>query len=422
MKTENKPDINQLFNRIVFILEEARSNVVRAVNINMIVAYWLIGREIVQELQQGEERAEYGKRTIESLSKQLTERFGSGFSEQSLQNFRRFYQIYPERFPIPSPAGRESLQSPISSPAGRELAVTEKDHPMGDELSDSEKTRQLGLESDISSKLDPTGRELQNFLKSYPSGSELASGFSPQLSWSHYRALMRVKKDEAREFYEREAMECGWSKAQLERQIHSSYYERIIANRGKSGLIASARDRLQGERFSPESILKSPYVLEFLGLPDSAELHESHLEQAIITYLQNFLLELGKGFAFVARQKRLIFEDKDLYVDLVFYNCVLKFYLLIDLKMGELSHQDVGQMDGYVRMFDDLYTADDDNPTIGLILCTEKNEAVARYSVLDDHHQIFASKYMLYLPTEKELQIELERERKFIEEKLAETK
>ncbi|MBF0353449.1 MAG: DUF1016 domain-containing protein [SAR324 cluster bacterium] len=166
--------------------------------------------------------------------------------------------------------------------------------------------------------------------------------------------------------------------------------------------------------------MKNPYVLEFLGLPEVSTLHEKQLESAIITHLQTFLLELGKGFAFVARQKRMRFEDTDHYVDLVFYNCILKCYLLIDLKMGELSYQDVGQMDGYVRMFEDLYTAPDDNPTIGLILCAEKNEAVAKYSVLSDRKQIFASKYMLYLPTEQELAIELERERRLIEAYLAE--
>jgi predicted nuclease of restriction endonuclease-like (RecB) superfamily len=231
---------------------------------------------------------------------------------------------------------------------------------------------------------------------------------------------MRVKEEKVRFFYEREAVECAWNKSQLERQIHSSYFERIIANRGEAGLAAAERERLPGNPVPPDIILKSPYVLEFLGLPDSPSLRETTLEQAIITHLQKFLLELGKGFAFVARQKRLRFDEKDLYVDLVFYNCIVKCYLLIDLKMGELSYKDVGQMDGYVRMFDDLYTAEDDNPTIGLVLCTKKNEAVAKYSVLNERKQIFASKYMLYLPSEEELKLELERERKLIEEQLEE--
>jgi predicted nuclease of restriction endonuclease-like (RecB) superfamily len=244
-------------------------------------------------------------------------------------------------------------------------------------------------------------------------------GFSSQLSWSHYRALMRVAKPAARDFYEREAIECCWDKTVLERQIHSQFYERMLTSQNPQQMIETARREIVSR---PEGIgsLKNPYVLEFLGLPEVSTLHEKQLESAIITHLQTFLLELGKGFAFVARQKRLRFDDTDLYVDLVFYNCILKCYLLIDLKMGELSYRDVGQMDGYVRMFEDLYTAPDDNPTIGLILCDQKNEAVAKYSVLSDRKQIFASKYMLYLPTEQELAIELERERKLIEAHLAE--
>lgn len=397
MNIDSKQKNDSLFDRVVSILEGARSNVVRAVNSNMVLAYWLIGREIVKELQGGEERAEYGRQVIENLSKRLTEHLGKGFSEQSLQNFRRFYLVYENRIQISSPMGRESSKSLISYLPGRELsdeyfsaykmtASTEKGHPSGDGL--------------------------------MPANTMPVTGFSPQLSWSHYRALMRIKDENARLFYERETIECGWSKAQLERQIHTAYYERIISNRGEAGLTASDRERLPGNPVPPETVLKNPYVLEFLGLPDSAGLHETALEQAIITHLQKFLLELGKGFAFVARQKRLRFDDTDLYVDLVFYNCIIKCYLLIDLKMGELSYKDVGQMDGYVRMFDDLYTADDDNPTIGLVLCTKKNEAVAKYSVLNERKQIFASKYMLYLPSEEELKLEIEKERRLIEQKL----
>ncbi len=393
---ENTPEkISSLFDRIVIILEEARSNVVRAVNSNMVVAYWLIGREIVEELQKGEERAEYGKQVVEDLSKRLTERYGKGFSIANIKNFRQFYQTYPQR-----------LDS-IGYPSGSQLPEEQKSYPLGSESAKDE-------------KLHPAGGELVANQKGPLSGYELRSGFSPQLSWSHYRALMRVKNEKARCFYEQEAIECGWNKTQLERQIHSSYYERILANRGEAGLIAMDRERLPGKPYPAEAMLKSPYVLEFLGLPDSPSLRETKMEQAIITHLQQFLLELGKGFAFVARQKRLRFDDTDLYVDLVFYNCIIKCYLLIDLKVGELSYKDVGQMDGYVRMFDDLYTADDDNPTIGLVLCTKKNETVAKYSVLSERKQIFASKYMLYLPSEEQLKLEIEKERKLIEAYLEE--
>ena len=256
----------------------------------------------------------------------------------------------------------------------------------------------------------PAGREL--------AGSESVQGFSPQLTWSHYRALMRVDNVQARDFYEREAIECGWSKVQLERQIHSFYFERIVAHRGAQGVLPAGRERLPGQPVPAAQVLKSPLVLEFLGLPDTPNLHESKLEQAIINNLQTFLLELGKGFSFVARQKHIRFGDDDFYVDLVFYNYLLKCFLLIDLKMGKLTHADIGQMDGYVRLFEDQFKVPGDNPTIGLLLCSDKSEAVAKYSILHESRQIFASKYMLNLPTEEQLRLEIERERQLIESAL----
>lgn len=270
----------------------------------------------------------------------------------------------------------------------------------------------MGAQSELYS---PMGRKLPLPQKSAPPGDELSRGFSPQLTWSHYRALMRVDNLEARDFYEREAIEGGWDKRTLERQIQSLYYERMLKSSKPAKMLAEGR-QLSTPEASAVDALKNPYVLEFLGLPDVAVFHESDLERAIITHLQRFLLELGNGFAFVARQKHIRIEEQDRYIDLVFYHCRLKFYLLIDLKVGELTHADVGQVDGYVRMFDDLFVAPDDNPTIGLILCTEKNETVARYSVLNDRKQIFASKYMLCLPTEEQLRLEVEKEREAIEE------
>jgi predicted nuclease of restriction endonuclease-like (RecB) superfamily len=258
------------------------------------------------------------------------------------------------------------------------------------------------------------GGELAAGQKSHPAGDELPQGFSPQLSWSHYRALMRVENEEARNFYERETIAGGWDKRTLERQIHSYYFERIQKSRKPEKMLAEGR-HLPALPTPAADELKNPYVLEFLGLPEVAALRESDLERCIITHLQRFLLELGNGFAFVARQKHIRIGDDDRFIDLIFYHCRLKFYLLIDLKVGELTHADVGQMDGYVRMYDDLFVAPDDNPTIGLILCTEKNETVARYSVLKDRKQIFASKYMLCLPTEEQLRMEIEKERKLID-------
>lgn len=368
-----------LFGRVVSILEQARGNVVRAVNTNMVLAYWLIGREIVQELQGGEERAEYGKQVVEALSARLTERYGKGFSFTNLWYFRQFYIAFQDRLTIPHPAGGESSETAI---------------------------------------LHLTGGELVQLMKSHSAADELPQGFSPQITWSHYRALMRVDNVAARDFYEREAAECGWSKLQLERQIHSFYYDRIVANRGEKGLLPDGRDRLPGEKVEPSHLLKSPMVLEFLGLPDLHELHENKLEQAIIDNLQHFLLELGKGFSFVARQQHIRFGDDDFYIDLVFYNYVLKCFLLLDLKMGKLTHADVGQMDGYVRLYEDRFKIPGDNPTIGLLLCSDKSEAVAKYSILNENKQIFASKYLPHLPTEEQLQQEIERERRLIESAL----
>jgi len=380
LKEENKlkKGMVNLFDWVVSILEQARGNVVRAVNSNMVIAYWLIGREIIHELQDGEERAEYGKQIIKGLSKQLTEFYGKGFSVQTLWNYRSFYIAYSQRIEIISQPGREFSDKQKVSPLGRECNVI-------------------------------------NF-----KNTELNSSFSPHLTWSHYRALMRVQNVEAREFYEREAIECGWNKTQLERQIHSFYYDRIIANHGKQGLLSEDRERLPGEKLSPDQVIKSPMVLEFLGLPDSLNLHESKLEQAIIDNLQSFLLELGKGFSFVARQKHIRYDDDDFYIDLVFYNYVLKCFLLVDLKMGKLTHSDIGQMDGYVRFYEDNFKLVGDNPTVGLLLCSDKSEAVAKYSILNESKQIFASKYLPNLPSEELLQQEIKRERKFIEEVIAE--
>jgi predicted nuclease of restriction endonuclease-like (RecB) superfamily len=238
-------------------------------------------------------------------------------------------------------------------------------------------------------------------------------GFSPALSWGHYRTLAKVEQADARLFYEVEAERAGWSLVDLERQIHTELFLRLRKSRDKAGVLDLVTRGLALQR--PTDALRDPYVLDFLDLPDAEQLHEGDVEAAIIEKLQHFLLELGKGFAFVGRQKRLEYDDERFYVDLVFYNCILKCYLLIDLKMGKLTHQDVGQMDSYVRLFDDRCTTEGDNPTIGLILCAEKNQAVARYSVLHDREQIFAARYVTYLPTVEELERELLRERQLVD-------
>lgn len=238
----------------------------------------------------------------------------------------------------------------------------------------------------------------------------------PELSWTHYRLLMRVEEDPAREFYLGECVEGNWSTRQLERQINSLYFERILMSSKQGRPLVKKEADGKKEVMQPAHIIKDPYVLEFLNLNPNASFYEREIEQALIDKLQGFLLELGKGFSFVNRQYRISAEDSHFYVDLVFYNYILKCFLLIDLKTGELTHQDIGQMDFYVRYFEDQVRQESDNPTIGLILCTKKSKTIAKYSLLSENKQIFASKYKLYLPTVKELQQEITRERQVIEQ------
>jgi len=224
---------------------------------------------------------------------------------------------------------------------------------------------------------------------------------SAQLSWSHYTLLLRLENSNAREWYAKESIASNWSVRALERQIGTLYYERIISSKEKQPVIAEATNNTKDLQLTPKDIIKDPYVLEFLDLKQNNAFYESDLESALIEKIQDFLLELGRGFAFVARQKRIKTETSDFYIDLVFYNYILKCFVIIDLKSGKLTHQDVGQMDMYVRMYNDLEIAQNDNPTIGIILCTDKDNTVVKYSVLNDNENLFVSKYQLYLPTEK---------------------
>lgn len=238
-----------------------------------------------------------------------------------------------------------------------------------------------------------------------------------ELSWSHYRTLSRIENEQARLWYMKEAIEQSWSVRALSRQIGTLYYERLLSSKEKQPVLEEAEQKTKPLAISPKDYLRDPYIFDFLGLP-SDSLQESELEQALIENLQKFLLELGKGFAFVERQQRISTDDGDYYIDLVFYNFHLKCFLLIDLKMHRLTHQDVGQMDMYVRMYEEKKRRSDDNPTIGLILCTENNHTVAKYSVLNDNANLFASKYMTELPSEEELRLELERERELLQERM----
>ncbi|HAL56636.1 MAG TPA: DUF1016 domain-containing protein [Bacteroidetes bacterium] len=348
---------SEFYQSVAEVLRTARSNAYRAVNFAMVQAYWHVGRMIVEEEQQGQKRAGYGKALIQELSVGLTAEFGSGFGSTNLAYFRRFYLA----FPIFHTVCEKSADGSINA-------------------------------------------------------VESAKGATPWhlLTWSHFKLLLRVEKPEARDYYAREAAEQNWSVRALERQINSLYYERLHMSRRKKAVIDEMQQKTAHLAPNPKDFIKDPYVLEFLGLKDNPDFRESDLEQAIIGKLQAFMLELGKGFAFVARQQRISTDTKDFFIDLVFYNYLLKCFVLIDLKTGELAHQDIGQMDMYVRLYEDKYKSKDDNPTIGIILCTDKDETVVKYSVLKENKQLFASKYKLYLPTEQELIEEIEREKAMI--------
>ena len=332
----------KLYGAIRQVLETARRSAYKAVNFAMVQAYWQIGRLIVEDEQNGEARAEYGKKVLEELARRLTAEFGKGFDASNLRYMRLFYQAFP-----------------------------------------------------------------------------ICDALRHELSWTHYRLLLRVEKAEAREWYMNEAAAENWSSRQLERQISVLYYDRMLLSADKRSTKTDAKENLALAKLEPESFIRNPYVLEFFNLKDYPNLHEKDIEEGLINNLQAFLLELGKGFCFVARQKRIRFDDQDFYVDLVFYNCILKCYVLIDLKLGELTYQDIGQMDGYIRLYEEQYRKEDDNPTLGIVLCSNRNEAIVKYSILHENKQLFASKYLLYLPSEEELKTEIERERKILDEKCA---
>ncbi|MDI6808884.1 MAG: PDDEXK nuclease domain-containing protein [Candidatus Eisenbacteria bacterium] len=358
-----KDALRQEFYRgVAEILHNARRSAYRAINFAMVEAYWKVGRMIVEEEQQGREKAEYGRGLLKELSTRLTQDFGKGFGESNLRYIRQFYLTFP----------------------------------ICDALRHKSSTH------------------------SAPIGSEILHALRGELRWTHYRLLMRVEEPKARTWYMNEAADQNWSTRALERQINSLYYERLLASRDKRPVQEEAREKTSALAQAPKDFVRDPYVLEFLGIPDTHQFRESELEQAIIGKLQAFMLELGKGFAFVCRQYRISTETTDFFVDLVFYNFLLKCFVLIDLKTGGLTHQDIGQMDMYVRLFEDKVKGAEDNPTVGIILCTAKDETVVRYSVLKESKQLFASKYKLYLPSEKELIDEIERERALIVRERAE--
>ena len=352
-----------LYERIRQILESARSNVARTVNTTQVVANWLIGREIVEEEQRGRHRADYGKQLVEELSVRLQDDYGKGYSAINLWLFRRFYLEYPRLTPsrIPYAPRKESVISGSFSELSNEPMTSE-------ELTNNEIPNAVRTESGAPDKstIDEIGHAVR-------SESWLPGQLHPDMSWTHYRTLLRVDKPEARAFYEIEAIQNNWSARELERQINSLLYERLALSKDKKGLMRLAK---KGQEIqNPVDVFKDPVVMEFLDLPASPRLVESDLEQALINNLQSFLLELGKGFAFVSRQERITLDGDHFYIDLVFYHTILKCYVLIDLKVGKLTHQDLGQLQLYVNYFDRERRTKGDNPTLGLILCTDKNDA-----------------------------------------------
>lgn len=335
------PTLDALLGQLRSLIQEARQQVLRAIDPVQVRTYWEIGRHIVEFEQAGAERAEYGEKSIPRLAESLTAEFGKGFDARNLRNMRAFYLVFP----------------------------------------------------------------MWNALRT-------------ELSWTHYRTLLRVESESARRWYMHEAAEQNWSTRALERQIGTLYYERLLASQDRNAVEQEAAAHITSLSNDPREFVRDPVMLEFLGLAQAGKLLEADLEQALLDNLQAFLLELGKGFAFVARQQRISTESKDFYVDMVFYNFLLKCFVLFDLKTSELTHQDIGQMDMYVRMYDDLKRGADDNPTVGVILCAQKDASVVRYSVLHENAHLFASKYKLVLPSEDELRAELDRERALLQESI----
>jgi len=382
---KTSPTKQTVYDRVHFILASAKDYAAHSVNTAQVVANWLIGREIVEEQQQGKKRAGYGKQLIVGLAKELKSDGVTGYGELTLNLCRQFYLNYPD---LP---GGQILYAPRKESASAK--------PMAAILHASRKN---SVSADSQSSLVPS------IIEAVRTENWRPGLLHSSLSWTHYRALMRVGNLESRAFYEIESIQQNWRGRELERQIASLLYERLAKSRDKKGLLALAAKGQEIQQ--PADVFKDPVVIEFLGLPESYRLVETKLEEALISNLQQFLLEMGKGFAFVARQERLTLEGDHFYVDLVFYHTVLKCHVLIDLKVRKLTHQDLGQLQLYVNYYDRERRTPGDNPTLGLILCTDKNDTAVKYTLGTDQQNIFASRYQFHLPTEADLAAEIRRE------------
>ncbi len=339
MKEIEKYLNTDFYNNIAELLKSARKNIVQTVNKTMVYTYFEIGKIIVEEEQKGKERAEYGKQLLKGLSTKLTNEFGKGFSVTNLQQMKIFYKVY-------------------------------------------EKQQTLSV-------------------KSTDNNNSLIENSNFQLSWSHYLLLMRIDNPNERKFYEIEAIENNWSLREMQRQFDSALYERLVLSRDKKGVKELSEKGQIIEK--AKDTLKDPYILEFIGLPENQKYSESELEQKIIDKLEHFLLELGKGFTFVGRQVRFTFDEEHFRVDLVFYNRLLQCFVVIDLKIGKLTHQDLGQMQMYVNYYDRFVKLDTENKTIGIILCKDKKDTLVEITLPENNEQIFASKYLTVLPSKEEL-------------------
>jgi predicted nuclease of restriction endonuclease-like (RecB) superfamily len=313
-------DQSSLFSEVKEIILQSRQRVFRIANSTLLETYWQIGKLIIENEQQGKERADYGKAVLKNLAKELTLEFGKGFDDSNLRNMRSFYKTFPIR---------DALRH--------------------------------------------------------------------ELSWTHYRLLSRLDSKAKSLYYLQESIHNNWNSRTLQRQINSLAFERVLEHKA-----------VESNPETIENLIKDPYIFEFLGLTADVKNSERKIETAIINHLQQFLLEFGKGFAFVARQQHIVTDTSDFYIDLVFYNYILKCFVIIDLKTGSLSHQDIGQIDMYVRMYDDLKKSESDQPTIGILLCSEKDETIVKYSVLADKKSVFASQYLLYMPKEEDLKTLIE--------------
>ena len=359
---------NMLVNDLRSIVSKARSKAFAAVNYSLVERNWRIGQRIVEQEQNGASRAEYGKHVIEVASAALTEEFGKGFSYTNIANYKRFYLTFNNLQILQTVS--EEFNNPIQ--------------------------QTLPAKSSAPHKED----------KAESAQSELRL-----LPWSHYERLIRVEDKKAREWYAKEAFEQGWSFRTLNRNINTLYYERLLMSTKKQPVVDEMQDKTKAYQQDKLEYIKTPVVLEFLGLPEDTSLAESKLETAIINNLEKFLMEMGKGYALVARQQHIRTEENDYYIDLVFYNYLIKSFILVDLKVNRITYQDVGQMDMYLQMYDKMKKGPDDNPTIGIILCTETDSDVARYSTLAKNDQMFAAKYKLYLPDKEDLRREIERQK-----------